>query len=104
LKEQLFKHEEGREGEEGGRDEAKRTYLYNIECSPKSVIKLKQCCGSGSDFPFWCRSGSRDPSPSSLHILTKKYTFIHSFSKLHWFKHEEGREGDRLEAKRTYTR
>ncbi len=41
-----------------------------------------------------------DPSPSSTHI-DKKYTFIHSFSKLNWFKHE-GEEGDRAEAKRTY--
>jgi hypothetical protein len=29
-----------------------------------------------------------------LHILKKNIPFIHSFSKLHWFKHE-GEEGDR---------
>jgi hypothetical protein len=36
-----------------------------------------------------------------LHILTKKYTFIHSFSKPHCFKHE-GEEGDRAEAENIY--
>jgi hypothetical protein len=92
VKEQLLRQQLLEEGEQLlFKHEAKN--IYNIECRPKilSVIKLKQSCGSGSDFPFLMQIRIQILA-QVLYILTKKYTFIHSFSKLHWFKHE-GRRG-----------